>query len=91
MTQHFNFKTECLNKYDQEVYNAIMDSFDCLPLAALVDDKILAVHGGLIQSMLKFGLDPIEKINRFTEIVKDKEIVDLLWSDPAADDHVSLA
>ena len=47
MTENFNFRTEILSKYDPEIYELIMESFDYLPIAALVDNKILAVHGGL--------------------------------------------
>ena len=54
MTAFFNFRTECrlsinigLYKYDQDVYDAIMDLFDVLPLAAIVNNAFLCVHGGL--------------------------------------------
>jgi len=36
MTSFFNFREECEYKYDEGVYNAFMDAFDTLPLAANV-------------------------------------------------------
>ena len=47
MAQHFNFRNECLSKYDLETYELFMDSFDCLPIACIVNGKFLALHGGL--------------------------------------------
>ena len=47
MTQHFNFRTECLSKYDQTTYDLFMESFDALPIACIVNDRFLALHGGL--------------------------------------------
>ena len=54
MTENFNFRSEILHKYDPEIYDLIMDSFDYLPFAALVGNKILAVHGGLSPELLYF-------------------------------------
>ena len=33
MTSFFNFRNECIYKYDQEIYDVFMDSFDHIPLS----------------------------------------------------------
>eukprot|EP00660_Eupelagonema_oceanica_P011352 gene11352-19255_t len=33
LTAYFNFKSEVLYKYDQDVYDAIQNMFDCIPIA----------------------------------------------------------
>jgi len=63
MTEQFNFREEIEAKYDMEVYDLIMESFDCLPIAALVDNKILAVHGGISPDLK--DLSVFDHINRF--------------------------
>ena len=51
MSEHFNFKLEITSKYDDEVYQNVMDSFECFPIAATIEDRILAVHGGISPSL----------------------------------------
>jgi diadenosine tetraphosphatase ApaH/serine/threonine PP2A family protein phosphatase len=36
-----------LYKFDQEIYDVFMDSFDTMPLACIVNGKFLALHGGI--------------------------------------------
>ena len=43
----FNFKQEVLYKYDEEVFNAFMDSFDSLPLAGILNERFLVIHAGI--------------------------------------------
>ncbi len=47
LTTFFNFKQECEMKYDNQIYERLMDSFDVLPLACVINDKFPCVHGGL--------------------------------------------
>lgn len=65
MSSHFNFKSECLRKYDEELFEQFMDSFESLPIAALVDDRILAIHGGISPLLVRDGLNAVNSIDRF--------------------------
>ena len=37
MTEYFTFREEVLEKYDNEVYEAILQMFDTMPLVAIVN------------------------------------------------------
>ena len=81
MTTYFTFRQECIDKYDQEVYDHFMDLFDYLPLMATVNDLFLCVHGGISPDLHDLS-DINSKINRFSEPPNVGMFCDLLWSDP---------
>lgn len=58
MTDSFTFREEVVSRFDVEVYDAFMELFDSLPIACVVDEKYLAMHGGISPE-----LNLIEEIN----------------------------
>ena len=84
MTEHFTFREECIDMYDQEVYDLMMEAFDHLPLSAIIDEKYIGMHGGISPDLSK--PEQINKIDRFQEVPLDGLFCDLLWADPIDDD-----
>lgn len=84
MTTFFNFRSECLSKYDLEVYEAACNTFDVLPLACIINKKFLALHGGISPELVT--LDDLTRVNRFNEPPRQGLFCDVLWSDPIAND-----
>jgi serine/threonine-protein phosphatase 2B catalytic subunit len=83
MTAFFNFRDECEHKYNAGVYDAIMDCFDNLPLAATINGKFLAVHGGISPDLKK--LKDLNSVDRFHEPPREGIQCDLIWADPMED------
>lgn len=83
LTDYFTFKSECLHKYSQEIYELCLDSFNALPLAAIMNKQFFCVHGG-ISPELK-SLDDLVKLDRFREPPTRGLMCDLLWADPIED------
>lgn len=47
-SMHYGFYDECKRKYGTvNVWQCCVDLFDYIPLAAVIDQKIFCVHGGL--------------------------------------------
>jgi len=85
ITQVYGFYDECLRKYGSAlVWQYFTDLFDYMPLAALVQEQIFCVHGGLSPALDK--VDSFRSLDRIQEVPHEGALCDLVWSDP--DDRV---
>ena len=84
ITQIYGFYDEVRRKYgSSNVWKYCSDLFDFMPLGAIIDGKILCLHGGL-----PFGINKIAEIrnlDRKQEIPQEGPMCDIMWSDPSED------
>mmetsp|Transcript_79959 Transcript_79959/g.93433 ORF Transcript_79959/g.93433 Transcript_79959/m.93433 type:complete len:321 (-) Transcript_79959:279-1241(-) len=79
----YGFYDECKRRYNIRLWKTFTECFNCLPVAAIIDEKILCMHGGLSPDLT--NLDQIQRIMRPTEVPDQGLLCDLLWSDPEKD------
>lgn len=80
LTKHFTFRLECVYKYSEALYDVCMEAFDALPLAAVVNDQLFCVHGGISPDLN--SPEDVNRLHRFSDPPKSGLYCDLLWSDP---------
>lgn len=78
----YGFYDECKRRYSVKLWRIFSDCFNCMPIAAVVHDKILCMHGGLSPDL--DNLSQIFDISRPTDIPDEGLLCDILWSDPDA-------
>ena len=76
----YGFFDECKRRYNVKLWKSFVDLFNCLPIAASIDDKIFIVHGGLSPELKT--VEQIQKIMRPTDVPEEGLLCDILWSDP---------
>ncbi|KAL1195423.1 Serine/threonine-protein phosphatase PP1 isozyme 6 [Cardamine amara subsp. amara] len=79
----YGFYDECKRRYNVRLWKIFTDCFNCLPVSALIDDKILCMHGGLSPDIK--SLDDIRRIPRPIDVPDQGILCDLLWADPDRD------
>jgi len=81
ITQVYGFHDEIVRKYgNSNPWKFCTDVFDYLPLGAVVEGRVLCIHGGLSPDIKT--IDQIRTIDRKIEIPHDGAFCDLMWSDP---------
>jgi len=82
----YGFYDECKQRYSVKLWKTFCDVFNCLPACAIIDDRVICMHGGLSQDMLRPDADVrrmVSSIGRPADIPDSGFLCDLLWSDPA--------
>ncbi|KAL4431923.1 hypothetical protein ABPG74_012735 [Tetrahymena malaccensis] len=91
------FADECYQKFSEDInepnsiFQRINKVFEYMPIAAVIQDSFLALHGGIGTTLR--AIDEIEHIPRPLEIIQDpktyqhKVALELLWSDPVINEN----
>merc|ERR1719353_2761573 len=79
----YGFYDDCKRQYNIKLWKSFTDVFNCLPAAALIDNKIFCMHGDISPSMS--SLDQIRDIVRPCDVPDTGLLCDLLWADPDQD------
>ncbi|KAG0587730.1 hypothetical protein KC19_2G187400 [Ceratodon purpureus] len=87
----FGFRIECIERMGERdgiwAWQRINQLFNWLPLAALIEKKIICMHGGIGRSINH--VHQIESLQRpITMEAGSVVLMDLLWSDPTENDSV---
>lgn len=82
----YGFYDECKRRYNIKIWKVFCDVFNCLPICALIDEKILGMHGGLSPELYNIE-EQIINIERPCDIPDVGLLCDILWSDPSDTHH----
>ncbi|XP_043720245.1 serine/threonine-protein phosphatase BSL1-like [Telopea speciosissima] len=87
----FGFRIECIERMGENdgiwAWSRFNQLFNFLPLAALIEKKIICMHGGIGRSI--HSVEQIEKLERpITMDAGSIILMDLLWSDPTENDGI---
>ena len=80
ITKIYGFYDECKRRHSIKLWQQFVSAFNYMPLVALINEKIMCMHGGISPSMESFK--NIDNLARPLEIPSEGLVADLLWNDP---------
>jgi len=80
---HYGFYYEVLQKLNKSFYEMYSELFAKMPYAVLVNNSVLALHGGIAESLRT--IQQIENIGKNLINVRDPLVLQILWNDPSED------
>jgi hypothetical protein len=80
MSEHYGFAVEVKRKYDKELLDQFQQFFDTLPIAAVVENSVFVVHGGIGPQCVNMTVAEINELDRFSEPEHASVISEFLWS-----------
>ena len=76
----YGFYDSCKRVYSIKLWHQFTQLFNYLPISAIIEDKILCMHGGLSPELRL--PKQILNIERPTDVPDTGLLCDVLWSDP---------
>jgi len=76
----YGFYDECRRRFSVKLWKSFCNTFNCLPCCAIIDDKIICMHGGLSPQLSE--MNQIANISRPCDVPDTGLLCDILWSDP---------
>lgn len=77
----YGFFDECKRRFSVKLWKMFSQTFNCMPLVGVVENRIFCCHGGLSPDL--HSLEQVRRIARPTDIPNSGMLCDLLWADPA--------
>ena len=81
----YGFYDECKRRYSVKLWKVFGHTFNCMPVAAVIENKIFCCHGGLSPKLQ--DLNTIIEMQRPLEVPEIGLLTDLLWADPEPHDE----
>jgi len=76
----YGFYDECRRRFSVKLWKSFCNTFNCLPCCAVIDDKIICMHGGLSPELSQ--MEQLANINRPCDVPDTGLLCDILWADP---------
>ncbi|OHT09678.1 Serine/threonine protein phosphatase PP1 isozyme 7 [Tritrichomonas foetus] len=80
LSKIYGFYDECIERYNSKLWTKFNKVFEWLPIAAIIQNRIFCVHGGLSPDM--HLVNDLYTLQRPLRVPEDGILTDLLWSDP---------
>ena len=79
----YGFYDDCKRRFSIKLWKTFCDVFNWMPVAAVVADRILCMHGGLSPDLKSWR--QLLEYERPLDIADNHPVSDVLWSDPNPD------
>ncbi|CAI5445105.1 unnamed protein product [Caenorhabditis angaria] len=80
VNRQYGFYNECARRYNERIYEVFQLTFNTMPLTAIVNKRIMCMHGGISQDL--YDLKQLDLVKRPIDIPDVGILADLTWADP---------